>query len=54
MRNSGSSATEPKLEVARERGVPVLILKRPELAEVDRVFWGVGEVLQVLKQEKYL
>ncbi|MGP5571063.1 precorrin-6A/cobalt-precorrin-6A reductase, partial [Pseudomonas helleri] len=30
-KNSGSSATEPKLEVARERGVPVLILKRPVL-----------------------
>ena len=48
-KNSGSCATEPKLEVARERGVPVLILKRPELAEVDRVFWGVGEVLSALE-----
>lgn len=53
-KNSGSSATEPKLEVARERGVPVLILKRPELAQVDRVFGAVGDVLQVLKQEEYL
>ena len=53
-KNSGSSATEPKLEVARERGVPVLILKRPELAQADRVFGAVGDVLQVLKQEEYL
>jgi len=44
-KNSGSSATEPKLEVARELGVPVLILKRPLLAAVDREFWSVGEVL---------
>lgn len=48
-KNSGSSATEPKLEVARERGVPVLILKRPELPDVDRVFWSVEEVLGALK-----
>ena len=37
-KNSGSVATEPKLEVARELGVPVLILKRPVLPVVDRVF----------------
>ena len=48
-KNSGSGATEPKLEVARERGVPVLILKRPELPDVDRVFWSVEEVLGALK-----
>jgi precorrin-6A/cobalt-precorrin-6A reductase len=47
-KNSGSSSTEPKLEVARERGVPVLILKRPELPKVDRLFWSVDEVLQAL------
>jgi precorrin-6A/cobalt-precorrin-6A reductase len=47
-KNSGSDATEPKLEVARERGVPVLVLKRPVLAVVDREFWSVGEVLAVL------
>ncbi|MBV6286528.1 cobalt-precorrin-6A reductase [Pseudomonas aegrilactucae] len=47
-KNSGSSATEPKLEVARERGVPVLILKRPVLVGVDREFGGVAELLAVL------
>ncbi|MBD9516342.1 cobalt-precorrin-6A reductase [Pseudomonas sp. PDM22] len=40
-KNSGSQATEPKLQVARERGVPVLILARPELPEVDRQFGSV-------------
>lgn len=37
-KNSGSVATEPKLEVARELGVPVLVLKRPALPAVDRAF----------------
>lgn len=51
-KNSGSSATEPKLEVARERGVPVLILKRPVLPEVDRAFANVGEVLEALADQR--
>ncbi|QKL04015.1 cobalt-precorrin-6A reductase [Pseudomonas sp. NY5710] len=37
-KNSGSVATEPKLEAARELGVPVLVLKRPALPAVDRAF----------------
>lgn len=49
-KNSGSTATEPKLDVARERGVPVLVLKRPVLPEVDREFGTVDEVLQGLRQ----
>ena len=53
-KNSGSSATEPKLEVARERGVPVLILKRPTLAQVDREFLTTSDVLEALAQERYL
>jgi precorrin-6A/cobalt-precorrin-6A reductase len=48
-KNSGSSATEPKLEVARERGVPVLILQRPSLPPVDREFHDLGELLQALR-----
>ncbi|QZI70114.1 cobalt-precorrin-6A reductase [Pseudomonas protegens] len=47
-KNSGSSATEPKLEVARERGIPVLVLKRPKLPEADRHFASVAELLQAL------
>lgn len=48
-KNSGSSATEPKLQVAREHGVPVLILKRPTLPEVDRMFSQVNDLLHALK-----
>ena len=47
-KNSGSTATEPKLEVARERGVPVLVLKRPGLAAVDREFTTVPALLQAI------
>lgn len=47
-KNSGSTATEPKLEVARERGVPVLVLKRPVLAAVDQEFTTVAAVLQAI------
>lgn len=48
-KNSGSTATEPKLEVARERRVPVVVLQRPVLVEVDREFWSVGDVLHGLE-----
>lgn len=47
-KNSGSTATEPKLEVARERGVPVLILKRPALPPVEREFRCVADLLTAL------
>jgi len=47
-KNSGSTATEPKLEVARERGVPVLVLKRPVLAQVDRELLSPEETLIAL------
>ncbi|MFJ3482938.1 cobalt-precorrin-6A reductase [Pseudomonas sp. NPDC090202] len=47
-KNSGSSATEPKLQVARERGVPVLVLRRPALPQVDHEFMGVEDSLSGL------
>lgn len=47
-KNSGSTATEPKLEVARECGVPVLVLKRPVLAQVDRELLSPEETLIAL------
>ncbi|KPW28753.1 Precorrin-6A reductase [Pseudomonas coronafaciens pv. atropurpurea] len=50
-KNSGSGSTEPKLDVARERGLPVLILKRPHLPGVDRLLWAVDEVLEALGLE---
>ncbi|MEJ5863012.1 cobalt-precorrin-6A reductase [Pseudomonas farsensis] len=49
-KNSGSTATEPKLEVARERGVPVLILKRPQLPEVERAFDEPAALIRALEQ----
>ncbi|MQG94110.1 cobalt-precorrin-6A reductase [Pseudomonas sp. MN1F] len=48
-KNSGSVATEPKLDVARERGVPVLILKRPALPVVDQEFTQTGLLLTKIK-----
>ncbi|MFK3819130.1 cobalt-precorrin-6A reductase [Pseudomonas sp. NPDC089407] len=47
-KNSGSVATEPKLEVARELGLPVLILKRPVLPQVDRVFESQSDLATAL------
>lgn len=47
-KNSGSVATEPKLDVARELGVPVLILKRPVLPEVDRQFGSLTDLATAL------
>ena len=37
-KNSGGNATAPKLTVARERGVPVLMLRRPALPTVEHEF----------------
>ncbi|MNF58113.1 Precorrin-6A reductase [compost metagenome] len=47
-KNSGSQSTEPKLQVARELGLPVLILKRPELPSVAREFASVESLWQAL------
>lgn len=43
-KNSGGAATESKLEVARERGLPVVMLRRPALPEADRTFHTVDEL----------
>jgi precorrin-6A/cobalt-precorrin-6A reductase len=48
-KNSGGSATEAKLEVARERGLPVVMLRRPELPAVDREFANVAGLLKALQ-----
>jgi precorrin-6A/cobalt-precorrin-6A reductase len=47
-KNSGSSATEPKLQVARELGLPVLILARPQLPPADREFSSTQTLLTAL------
>jgi precorrin-6A/cobalt-precorrin-6A reductase len=48
-KNSGSSATEPKLQVARELGLPVLLLARPLLPSVDREFASVEALWSALQ-----
>ena len=53
-KNSGSAATEPKLEVARERGVPVIVLKRPMLPWAEREFAAVAEILQVMVEQQLI
>ena len=49
-KNSGSQATEPKLQVARELGLPVLLLHRPSLPPVDREFANLDALWQVLQE----
>lgn len=48
-KNSGGGATEAKLEVARERRLPVVMLRRPELPAVDREFDSVDVLLDALR-----
>ena len=49
-KNSGSGATEPKLQVARELGLPVLVLKRPPLPQVDHTFTDAATLLAHMNQ----
>lgn len=53
-KNSGSQATEYKLQAARERGIPVLVLKRPELPGVAREFASGEGLLAGLVGEGWL
>lgn len=53
-KNSGSQATEHKLQAARERGIPVLVLKRPELPGVEREFASGGELVVGLRDVGWL
>ena len=47
-KNSGGAATEAKLEIARERGLPVVMLRRPALPIVERAFTRPAELLDAL------
>ncbi|HSB95308.1 MAG TPA: cobalt-precorrin-6A reductase [Spongiibacteraceae bacterium] len=49
-KNSGGAATEPKLEIARELKLPVLLLKRPVLPPATREFVSVSELLHGLSE----
>ncbi|CAH2795098.1 MAG: Precorrin-6A reductase (EC [uncultured Paraburkholderia sp.] len=48
-KNSGGSATQAKLDVARERGLPVIMVRSPELPDADREFVRVADVLDALR-----
>ncbi len=50
-KNSGSSATYGKIQAARELGVPVLMLQRPELPVVTQEFFSRRELLAALGWE---
>jgi precorrin-6A/cobalt-precorrin-6A reductase len=48
-KNSGGNATEAKLEVARERSLPVIMLRRPDLPSVEREFTRAADLLDALQ-----
>lgn len=48
-KNSGGNATEAKLNVARAMGLPVVMLRRPELPDVDREFDSPAGLLAALQ-----
>lgn len=48
-KNSGGHATEAKLEVTRERGLPVIMLRRPDLPSVEREFTRPADLLDALR-----
>lgn len=48
-KNSGGAATEAKLAVARERGLPVIMLQRPYLPPVEREFSDTSSLLNALE-----
>lgn len=50
-KNSGGSATEAKLAVARERGLPVVMMRRPALPPAQREFESVQDALTTLAQQ---
>ncbi|WP_043284716.1 cobalt-precorrin-6A reductase [Paraburkholderia oxyphila] len=47
-KNSGGDATEAKLAVARELGLPVVMMRRPALPQAQREFTTVQDVIDVL------
>ncbi len=49
-KNSGGRATEAKLAVARERGLPVVMLARPTLPEADREFDDAAHALDAWRE----
>jgi precorrin-6A/cobalt-precorrin-6A reductase len=48
-KNSGGAATEAKLAVAREQGLPVVMLQRPRLPPAGREFSDTASLLSALE-----
>ncbi|WP_415894886.1 precorrin-6A/cobalt-precorrin-6A reductase [Neptuniibacter sp. PT34_22] len=48
-KNSGGAATEAKLSAARELGVDVFMLERPELPEADRIFREIDGCVEAVR-----
>jgi precorrin-6A/cobalt-precorrin-6A reductase len=53
-KNSGGGATAAKLEVARERGVPVFLLRRPLLAAADVEFTEPRQCVDFIAEQALL
>ncbi|KND59623.1 Cobalt-precorrin-6x reductase [Candidatus Burkholderia verschuerenii] len=53
-KNSGGRATEAKLAVARERGLPVVMLARPPLPPADREFDNAARAVDALHEHLFL
>lgn len=47
-KNSGGEATGAKLDVARERGLPVVMTRRPTLPDADKIFDAAPVLLDAL------
>jgi len=47
-KNSGGQSINAKIEAARELGIPVLMLRRPELAPVEKEFSSCGSLVTAL------
>ncbi|KVE43138.1 cobalt-precorrin-6A reductase [Burkholderia sp. BDU5] len=48
-KNSGGAATEAKLDVARERRVPVVMVERPALPDADQAFGDTAALADALR-----
>jgi precorrin-6A/cobalt-precorrin-6A reductase len=48
-KNSGGTATEAKLEIARELRLPIVMLRRPRLPDVERIFETTDTLLAALE-----
>jgi len=50
-KNSGGAATEAKLAVAREMGLPVVMMRRPPLPDAQREFPSAQEAIDALAHD---